>query len=54
MKLKVSKGFSINEEEAEKNINQSLKNYETNVSNALSTNSPSALAGINMELEYMS
>ncbi len=51
MKLKVQKGFSINEEEAEKNVSHNLKNYETNVSNALSTNNPSALAGINLEIE---
>ena len=49
MKLKVSKGFSINQEEAEKDVNQNLKSYETNVSSALSSNNPNNLAGIDMK-----
>lgn len=32
MKLKVGKGFTINDEEAEKAVNLNLKKYETNVS----------------------
>ena len=32
MKLKVEKGFTINNEEAEKNVSHGLKQFETNVS----------------------
>jgi len=39
MKLKVEKGFAINQEEAEKSIH-SLKYYESTVSSALSQNQP--------------
>lgn len=36
--LKVTKGFAINQEEAEKNMRQNMQKYATNVSSALSTN----------------
>lgn len=46
-KLKSEKGFAINQEEVDKNISQA--NYDSTVSQALSTNNPSALAGINLD-----
>jgi len=45
MKLKVEKGFNINQEEADGQV-QGLKYYESSVSAALSSNKPSALAGL--------
>lgn len=46
MKLKVEKGFGLNDEENK----QGNAQFETNsVSSALSTNHPSAMAGINID-----
>ena len=38
MKLKVQKGFNINQEESQNSLNKGLKQFETHVSSALSTN----------------
>jgi hypothetical protein len=38
MKLKVEKGFTLNSEDAEKNLKANPKQFETNVSSALSQN----------------
>ena len=46
MKLKMDKGFTINQEEVDTNMNQGMKQYDTHVSSALSQNQPSALSGL--------
>jgi len=38
MKLKLEKGFNINTEDAESNVHVNPKQFESNVSSALSTN----------------
>lgn len=50
MKLKVEKGFNINQEEAEKSATFNLKSYETSVSSALSTNNPGVLAELEQQI----